>query len=115
MMGGRVVAQKPLLYEFSLDRHVPTERLHSARISFDRCGRVSFRLNYAHLMVLRYLAHRKEKLADIEILESDAGAVENGDIVPRDPARTAPFEQRADCVQDQFAAFDPFANMLKFP
>lgn len=31
MMGGRVVAQKPLFYEFSLDRHVPTERLHSAR------------------------------------------------------------------------------------
>ena len=48
-MGDGVVAQKPLFYEFSLDRHVPTDYLHSARISFDRCGRVSFRLNYAHL------------------------------------------------------------------
>ena len=66
-------------------------------------------------MVLRYPAHRKGKLADIQILESNAGAVENGDIVPRDPARTAPFEHRADCVQNQFAAFDPFANMLKLP
>jgi hypothetical protein len=33
MMGDRAVAQKPLFYEFSLDRHVPTDNLHSARIS----------------------------------------------------------------------------------
>ena len=30
MMGDRVVAQKAALYEFSLDRHVPTDHLHSA-------------------------------------------------------------------------------------
>ena len=66
-------------------------------------------------MVLRYLVPRKEILADIEILESNPGAVEDGDIVPRDPARTAPFEHRADCVQNEFAAFDPFTNMLEFP
>ena len=61
------------------------------------------------------LARRKQKLADIEILESNPGAVEDGNIVPRDPARAAPFEHRADCVQNEFAAFDPFANMLEFP
>jgi hypothetical protein len=54
--------------------------------------------------VRRYLARRKEKLADIEILESNPRAVEDGDIVLRDPARTAPFKNCADRVQNKFAA-----------
>src|SRR6516164_11709040 len=45
--------------------------------------------------------------------ERNAGAVENDDIVLRDPARTAHFEHRADGVQNQFAAFFPFFFLMK--
>ncbi|WP_245502329.1 hypothetical protein [Bradyrhizobium betae] len=53
-------------------------------------------------------------MADVEILESNPGAVEDGDIVPRGPARTAAVNHRADCIQNEIAAFDPVANMLGF-
>ena len=108
MMSDRLVAQKPLF---------------TSSASIGMSPRTICTVQEFHLivelartsMVLRYLVHRKEILADIEILESNPGAVEDGNIVPRDPARTAPFEHRADCVQNEFAAFDPFANMLEFP